>query len=169
MRIRNADRRRLLYPAGAAALAAALWLGCSLGPIGPLSGGHLTGQEGTWPDDWTRTADIEQAQLETRPEDPHSVNVWLVVVDGRAYLATSLLVGTETPDEREWVRNVAADPRVRLRVEGVVYPARLQVVGDPALRERIFAAYHTKYPELDPSRSSAARFFQVTRGDASGS
>ncbi len=137
----------------------ALSIGC--GPIGPFSGGRLSGQEGAWPQDWNRVADVMEVQLETGPEDPYSVNVWLVVVDREAYLATSLLMGTKVPEERKWVRNIAADPRVRIRIEGILYSARLEPVADSSSRARVLEAYQLKYPELDESRGGAARFFRV--------
>jgi hypothetical protein len=139
----------------------ALSMGC--GPIGPFSGGRLSGDEGNWPEDWSRFADVTQIQLETGPKDPHSVNLWFVVVDDEAYLATSLLVGTEVPEEREWVRNVTADPRVRIRIEGILYQARLETVSDSIVKGRVFDAFKLKYPELEESRGDAARYFKVAK------
>jgi hypothetical protein len=136
-------------------------MGC--GPLGPFSGGRLSGDEGSWPEDWNRIADVTQIQLETGPKDPYSVNVWFVVVDDEPYLATSLLVGTEVPEEREWVRNVTVDPRVRIRIEGTLYQARLETVSDPTLRGRVFDAFYAKYPELEESRGDAARYFKVAK------
>jgi hypothetical protein len=136
-------------------------IGC--GPIGPFSGGRLSGEEQGWPEDWNRVADVTQIQLETGQKDLHSVNLWIVVVDDDAYLATSLLVGTEVPEEREWVRNVSTDPRVRIRVDGDLYLARLETFTDEALRARVFDAFYQKYPQLEESRGEAARYFRITR------
>jgi len=143
----------------------ALCVAC--GPIGPFSGGHLSGDEAGWPADWNSAADVTEIQLETGLEDPHSVNLWIVVVDDEAYIATSLLIGSEVPEEREWVRNVDADPRVRVRVDGIIYPARLEtVVKDPALKVRILEAYQSKYPEMDELRGNAARFYKIVKPTA---
>jgi hypothetical protein len=128
-------------------------------------GGRLSGEESSWPADWRDAVDVEEIQLETRPEDPYSVNVWVVVVNGEAYIATSLLLGSEVPDEREWVRNVTADPRVRVRVEGVVYPAQLEVLDDERMKASVLAAYAAKYPESDPARGDAARFYRIVNRD----
>ena len=138
-----------------------LCVGC--GPIGPFSGGRLSGEEGGWQDDWNNAADVTEIQLETGSEDPHSVNLWIVVVDHEAYVATSLLMGSEVPEEREWVRNVTADPRVRIRVEEIVYPAQLESVDDPALRARLLEAYQSKYPEVKEFRGESARFYRVVK------
>ncbi len=142
-------------------LALILCVGC--GPIGPFSGGRLSGQEGGWPDSWNRFAAVTEIQLETGSEDPYSVNVWIVVVDDEVFLATSLLMGTEVPEEREWVRNISADPRARVRIEGIVYSAQLETVFDPSLKASILTAFQTKYPELESSRGDAARFFRVAQ------
>jgi hypothetical protein len=139
----------------------ALAMGC--GPIGPFSSGRLSGDERDWPADWNQIADVTEIQLETSPRDPYSVNVWFVVVDGDAYLATSLLMGTEVPDEREWVRNILSDPHVRIRIEGILYPARLESVADSALRALVFEAFQRKYPKLEESRGDAALFFWVAK------
>jgi hypothetical protein len=145
------------------ALLFVLLLGMGCGPLGPFSGGRLSGDEGSWPADWNRIADVTQIQLETGPKDPYSVNLWFVVVDDEPYLATSLLMGTEAPEEREWVRNVTADPRVRIRIEGTLYQARLETVTDPNLRGRVFDAFYAKYPELEESRGDGARYFKVAK------
>ncbi len=159
MRVLELSRLRL----AAGFVAALLSLAC--GPILMFSGGRLSGDEGVWPTGWQHIADVSQIQLETRPDDPHSVNLWIVVVEGEAYIATSLLLGTEVPDEREWVRNVAADPRVRVRVEGVVYPAQLEVLDDESLKARVLEAFAAKYPELDRDRGSGARFYRIGKRD----
>lgn len=147
-------------------LVVALCLGC--GPIGPFSGGRLSGEDEAWLADWSGVSDVTQIQLETNPDDPHSVNVWLVIVDREAYLATSLLIGTEVPEEREWVRNVTADSRVRLRIEGKLYSVRLETVAEDSLKARVFEAFQIKYPEIEASRGEAARFFRIVeRGNRS--
>lgn len=161
MKIPNAEPCGRTIRGLACLFALAVWLGC--GPIGPFSGGRLSGDEGGWPADWNRVADVTQIQLETVPEDPYSVNVWFVVVDRDAYLATSLLMGTEVPEEREWVRNITTDPRVRIRIDGILYSVRLETVADASLRARVFEAFQVKYPELKESRGDAARFFRVAK------
>lgn len=161
-------RYRLSETGRLAGRAAAVVLGLTTlacGPMGPFSGGRLSGEEASWPTDWSKLADVEQAQLETNPDAPHSINIWFVIVDNGPYLATSLLRGSEVPKEREWVQNVAASPRVRLRVEGKVYPGQLEVVADSAIKSRAFSAFQEKYPQLLPEREAAAIFYRVASGD----
>lgn len=142
--------------------ALALCVACgSIGPIGPFAGGRLSGEEGDWPTDWNGASDVMQIQLETALEDPGSVNLWLAVVDGEAYVASSLLSGANDPDEREWVRSVGVDPRVRVRIDGVVYTARLESVSDDSVKARVFEAFRVKYPHLEESRGEGARYFRI--------
>jgi hypothetical protein len=138
-----------------------LMMGC--GPIGPFAGGRLSGAEGSWPVDWSTAAELPQIQLETAIEDPSSINVWVVVLDRKAFIATSLLMGPEVPDERGWVRDVLVDPRVRVRVDGVVYPARLMVLDDPDEIASVFEAFRMKYPELEEARGAAVRFYRIVK------
>jgi hypothetical protein len=102
-----------------------------------------------------------QIQLEVALADPYSVNLWLAVVDGEAYLASSLLSGATNPELREWIQSIAIDPRVRVRIDGVVYPARLEIVSDPSQKARVFEAFRVKYPHLKESRGEAARYFRI--------
>ena len=63
-------------------------------------------------------------QLETRPDDPYSVNIAYTVMEGRLYVNAG---DTET----RWVQHMSADPRVRLRLDGVIYELRAERVSDP--------------------------------------
>ena len=52
--------------------------GCN-GPVVLLPGGKLNGETRPVPADWAFAGDYGTAQLETRPEDPYSVNVAFTV------------------------------------------------------------------------------------------
>ncbi len=92
------------------------------GPIGPIPGGTLRGDVSeTAVEDWSFTDAHETAQLETDPGDPHSVNTWMTGHAGSLYVPTSLILGAENPTDRTWVQNVDRDPRVRVRIDGVIY------------------------------------------------
>jgi hypothetical protein len=93
------------------------------GPTLLLPGGQLEGEARPAPADWSSAGDYGTAQLETRPEDPYSVNVGFTVVDGRVYVNAG---DTET----RWVQHIAADPRVRLRIDGALYDLRAERVTD---------------------------------------
>ncbi len=135
-----------------------LILGC--GPLGPLAGGRLSGEVRTeFPTNWSEVGAIEQIQLETNPEDPHSINAWCGAHAGALYVPTSLILGADEPTEREWVQNVLADPRVRLRADGAVYELKATRVEDPAEFEAARAVLLEKYEvELDEHAKAAWLF-----------
>jgi hypothetical protein len=135
------------------------------GPIGPISGGRLGGpvHQGP-PPQWQASSEIETIQLESRPDDPHSVNVWFAVDGGVLYVPTSLILGPDDPEEREWVRNTIADPRVRLRIDGTVYPLHAARVEDEEERERVRAVFVGKYDiELDEHANRSWLFRMTAR------
>ena len=87
-------------------------------------GGELSGDVRPAPSDWSFAGDYGTAQLETRPDDPYSVNLAYTVLDGQVYVNAG---GTETG----WVKNMMANPLVRLRVDGTIYELRAERVTDP--------------------------------------
>ena len=86
-----------------------------------LPGGSLTGESTPAPSDWVFAGDYGTVQLETRPEDPYSVNVAFTVVEGGIYLNAG---NTET----RWVKNMTQNPLVRLRMDGRLYDLRAERV-----------------------------------------
>lgn len=137
------------------ALLLVLSSGC--GPIGPFSGSALRGDvhEGP-PASWEAVGAIETVQLETSPADPHSINIWCAEMEGGLYIATSLILGADEPLERAWVKNVQADPRVRLRADGVVYLLRARRIEEEPERTEAWKRLIAKYEvEVDDHAKSA--------------
>ncbi len=135
------------------------------GPVGPFSGGRLSGEPG--PEEvpsWAFAAAEERAQVETRPQDPHSVNTWFAALGADLYVPTSMIRGPESPEERGWVAHVVADPRVRIRLGGLVYERIATRVEEPGEYERARAALEQKY-ELDPEERDPARQVWIFRMD----
>ena len=135
--------------------------GCS-GPVGPFSGGALGGEEHKGSvSDWGFAAEVETVQLETNPAEPYSVNTWIGVIQGQAYIPTSLIMGAENPQEREWVQNITANADARLRIERTIYNVRLQRVKDQGELELARNTLLTKYAESATEHSSAAWIYRV--------
>lgn len=99
-------------------------LGCN-GPFFVFPGGRLDGPAQPMPANWSGVGASGTVQLETNPADPYSVNVAYTVLDGELYINAG---DTET----EWVKNIAADPQVRLRLDGEIYDLRAERVTDAA-------------------------------------
>ena len=135
------------------------------GPLGPFSGGRLSGPvETAASPDWTFSNDHENAQLEVHPEDPYSVNTWCAAVDGALYVPTSMILGPTDPDERGWVGFVKTDSRVRIRIDGKVYERVATRVEDPAEFEKARLALETKY-EIAPEDRDPERTIWIFRLD----
>ncbi len=127
---------------------ALLAAGC---PLGPFSGGHLGGDVQPAPvSDWSFVNDSETCQLETNPDDPHSVNVWCAGHGENVYVPSSMILGPTVPTERQWIQNVQANPAVRLRVEGRVYELEAVRVTDDGEYATVLAVLERKY-DADPA------------------
>ena len=132
-------------------VAAASSTGC--GPIVLIPGGELSGEVVAAPHDWKFTDAIDTVQLETRPHDPYSVNVWAVAVGDELFVATG---------ETAWAAHLAQDPRVRLRVDGKIYELRATRSDSAADRDAVLAAMRRKYDfEPDPGETSDAAIYRL--------
>lgn len=76
---------------------------------------------------------------------PHTVEIWFAWWEGRAWLLT------EPAGTADWVRNVRADGRVRLRVG--------------AEEREAAAAVHDDLPADHPVRAALAAKYQASYGD----
>lgn len=127
--------------------------GCD--PMGPLPGGALAGEVTTPPDDWAMIEEIETVQLETNPDDPYSVNLWVVSLDSGLYIAAG---GGET----RWSKQITIDPEVRLRINHKIYELRASSVDDNEELEEVRRAYVDKYAmESDSAQFNDSRVFRL--------
>ena len=93
------------------------------------AGGELSGTVAEAPESWQLEKDSAVAQLETRPEDPYSVNFTYVQLAGRFYVYAG---DTRT----NWVEHIEQSPLVRVRVDDTIYRARaVRVTSDEELAE----------------------------------
>ncbi len=142
---------------GAFALGALLAALAACEPIGPLPGGQLSGELVTAPvDDWGFSNSEKTLQLETRPDDPYSVNVWFVASGPRLWVAAA------GGAEKGWGGTLVADPRVRLRIGDKLYERKAVRVTEQAESDEVVVLYKTKYDyERDPDDDQAAVLFRM--------
>lgn len=88
----------------------------SSGPIGPFPGGPFRGPVESAPvTDWSFAADLGQVELEVNSPDPRTLTTWVLVDGGEIFIPCGL------PERKAWPKQVAADPRTRLRADGRIW------------------------------------------------
>ncbi len=97
-------------------------MGCE-GPFGVMPGGELSGSEHDSPAIWEFAEESGLAQIETRPENPYSINLAYVQMNGQLYVYAG---DTKTT----WVEHIEQNPLVRIRVNETIYPVRAVRVDD---------------------------------------
>lgn len=138
----------------ALALAAAI-AGCNR-PFALLPGGALQGETVATPDSWSFTDAVSTVQLETRPADPYSVNIWVIALDEDLYVHAGA-------NRAAWVGNIEADPRVRLGVNESVYELTASRVEGQDEFDRFSDAYERKYDRRPRNESvSEAYLFRLS-------
>ena len=106
-----------------ALLAGVLALVACGGPFLVIPGGALRGTLVPEPiEDWS-FVDSAFVDLETRPDDPYSVELNYVVRDGELYV--------DPAEGREWLEHLREDPRARVRFGDRIYPVTAVLVGKP--------------------------------------
>lgn len=147
--------RRPVRRARCGVAAAGLVVAACGGPLGPFAGGELAGTAAAPPPAWGALP--ETVQIEVRPTEPYSVNVWAVGIGTHLYVATG-------PEGSEWSTLLQRDDRVRARIAGAVYTLRATVVRDAHERAQVVAAYLRKYGSADGEE--AAGFVRRRRQQA---
>lgn len=88
--------------------------------------------------DWDANAQVHVIEIMTFDTDGdlRQTKVWFVRIEGQTYLRTS---------NSRWLANIRRDANVTVRVEGVDYPQRAEVVEDPETRQAVSEAAAAKY------------------------
>ena len=88
--------------------------------------------------DWSKWADLQTVQVISTDEGgrARTTTVWIVVVDGQAYLRT----GRTT-----WGGNVERDGKLKLKGKPGQYQFRAERITDPSLQAKVMAAFRAKY------------------------
>lgn len=110
--------------------------GC--GPFLILPGGELDGSTAPAPSDWSFSTEVGTVQLETRPEEPYSVNIWAVGMGPVLYVHAGA-------NRTSWVEHMEANSDVRVRVDDKLYDLRASRVEDQDEFNRFSDAYEEKY------------------------
>ena len=92
--------------------------------------------------DWSKWADLQTVQVISTDEGgrARTTTVWIVVVDGQAYLRTGRTI---------WGGNVEREGKLKLKGEPGEYQFRAERITDPALEEKVMAAFRAKYGYRD--------------------
>ena len=108
--------------------------------MGPIAGRQLTGELVSTPvADWSFTDEHDLIAVETRPAAPHSVTTVCFAHEGKLY------VPARNGASKSWTHYAVSDPRVRLRIDGKVYPVLATRVENPADATDLLAAARAKY------------------------
>ncbi len=107
-----------------AIVACCLMLTACDGPTLVMAGGELSGAVSEPPAKWQFAEASGLAQLETRPEEPYSINLAYVQLNGQMYVYAG---DTRT----RWVEHMVENPLVRIRIGDTIYPLRAVRVNDP--------------------------------------
>ena len=108
--------------------------------------------------DWEQYAEAGVVKVLSSNEDgsTRTTKVWLAVVDGQGYIRTG---GTR------WGENVTRDPDIALRIGEQELELRVHFVEDPALRERVIAAFREAHGWRDalisPFRGSHPKIMRL--------
>jgi len=125
---------------------AVLSAGCE--PKDRRPGMWLSGTEATTPiDDWSFVNDAPEVQIETHPwyGIPFSVTTVIAAAGNRVFVPSIYDEPVEFPGTKYWNRVIAADPAVRLRVDGKLYHMIAYPAADDAEFAEGLAALAAKY------------------------
>ena len=104
-------------------LMVAVLAGACGGPFFVIPGGELSGEVvNESVTDWSFVTE-RWMELETRPNDPYSVQIAYFVRGGKLYI--------DPAEGRRWFDHIRADPQVRVRFGNKIYPLQAVLVGRP--------------------------------------
>jgi hypothetical protein len=127
-------------------------------PKGPIPGGQLTGEVKTAPDNWSAYSEVELLQLETRPDDPYSINIWGVGL-GRDYYIASGGGG-----ESNWVDHINNNPAVRLRIQNNIFELKaIRITDEEELAQEQKRYKEKNYMEAQGEEAAQAWMFRLDR------
>lgn len=107
--------------------------------------------------DWLRhVADETYAYLTTTGRtsgDPHRIEIWFAAHDGRIYLMSG------GRDRSDWVKNLQADPRLKIEIAGETYSGFATIPADGSEQDQLARALlvqkYQKGDELENWRTNS--------------
>ncbi|RIL06452.1 MAG: hypothetical protein DCC71_06490 [Proteobacteria bacterium] len=101
--------------------------------------GAIAASASSPPPDWNALADVGTIRISAPEADgtPRERTIWLVVVDGSAYIRAG---GTSS-----WDDAIDTDPDVTVHVNDVAYDLRATRIPEGELTERVHRAFREKY------------------------
>ncbi len=116
------------------ALALPVLAGC-----GPVPGGALDGTVAPVPEEWSAALGGDRAfcEIESRPTDPHSIQLECFVVDGVLYAQSHRWALAEWWPTESWAAIWLEHPDVRVRIGERIFELRAVREMDAAVREPI--------------------------------
>ena len=125
------------------------------GPFVVFPGGAISGEAAPAPARWSPDGDYGTCQLETRGDGPYSVNIAYTIDGGVLYVNAG---DTET----QWVKNMTADPDVRIRIDGKIYALRAERVDDAEEIRRFGRAWTAQSMfRRDPGELEQVRLYRL--------
>jgi hypothetical protein len=130
-------------------------LAASLAACGPVPGGGLDGTLTPAPPHWSSAIDGGRSfcEVESRPSDPHSIQLDCFLVDDRLYVQSHRWAFAPWWPVESWAAIWIEHPEVRVRIGSALYELRAVHVTESSERESILA--HRGY---DPAPEGIAVF-----------
>jgi len=104
----------------------------------PFSSGQLEGTLTAPPSDWSEVASADVIQLETQPNDPYSVKLWVIGKGPDLYVHAGA-------NRANWVEHIDVDPNVRLLIGEALYELQAQRVETQSEFDAFADVYELKY------------------------
>ena len=104
----------------------------------PFSFGKLPGKELPYPDYWDQLAVADIIQLETRLEDPYTINLWIISMENQLYIHAG-------ENKTEWVTHMENDPVVRVGFNDRIFRLKAERVKDQTIFDKFNSVYEAKY------------------------
>lgn len=119
-------------------LALALLLAVACGPI---PGGSLSGERADVPADWSTALAGDRAlcEIESRPADPHSIQLECFVYEGSLYAQSHRWALASWWPVTSWAAIWLEHPDVLVRIGNAIYPLTATRVTDAPQRETLLA------------------------------